>query len=59
MLVNPPRFELGLIVGIEQAVLSVTLPTGFHACSFDKVVHFVRSDKSDFFFRHPRTFLMM
>ena len=54
-LINPPSYELGLIVGAKRAFLSVTPPNNFCAYSFDKPVSFVQSDMSDFFVRH-RTF---
>ena len=40
-LTNPPRFELGLMVGAKRAFLSVTRPNDFQAYSFDKSVNFV------------------
>ena len=43
-LINPPSFELGLMVDAKRAFVSVTPPNDFDAYSSDKVVHFVRSD---------------
>ena len=59
MLINPPTFELGLIVGAKRAFLSVIPPNNFQAYSFDKSVNFVRSDTSETFLSVIGRFLMM
>ena len=48
-LINPPSFELGLMLGANRALLSVTPPNDIHACTSDKSVHFVCSDTSETF----------
>jgi len=52
-------FELGLMVGAKRAFLNVTPSNDFHAYSFDKSVHFVRSDMSEIFLLVIGLFLMM
>ena len=49
MLINPPSFELGLMVDAKRAFVSVTPLNNFHAYSFDKSVSFVQSDMSETF----------
>ena len=57
MLINPSSFELGLMIGAKRAFVSVTPPNYFQPYSFNKSVNFVRSDMSETFFVHHRTFL--
>ena len=57
-LINPPSFELGLMVGPKMR-LSVTSPNGFHAYSFDKSVSYVQSDMSETFLSVRGHFLML
>ena len=59
MLINPPTFELGLIVGAKRAFLSVTPPNNFCAYSFDRYVSFVQSDMSDTFLSAIGHFLVI
>ena len=58
-LINPPSFELGLMVGAKRAFLSVTPPNDFRVYSFDKSVSFVQSDMSETFLSVIGHFLMM
>ena len=41
MLINPPSFELGIMVGLKRVFLSVTPPNNLYAYSLDKSLNFV------------------
>ena len=58
-LINPPSFELGLMVSAKRAFLSVTPPNDFLAYSFGKSVSFVQSDMSETFLSAIGQFLMV